>query len=333
MQSLLKLIRLRLLVVAVVLMFGCDSSTDGIKALPTGKSPSVGGRDDRNSSQSGDLFDKSSGLFDDDDDDDDDGSSSGSLDASDDDGEVEDVEIVFPDLDFKGDGHSTCKGKSYTSLAGITTKLSKTELDINLHRNRVIVDDKAQDKADKQIARSRGHTIYDRLSDQELKDLRDDGFESARFAIFARGVEKQAQQQQYSFSEPLPVFPWPARASRYEDLDDGPMSWSASVSGHKSFNVTITVSKESEVGDKVKLKFRLDISGDSAGELYEEFPIPREAIYEINTESRDVRSIDSTNLYFGNESCESNSKETVKMFYKLCKKTTEGDVEDIGPCQ
>lgn len=245
-----------------------------------------------------------------------------------------DKPIVYPAFDFNGKGTCTCKGKVHTSLAKITTALDAQNLTINMYYADLIVSGgKGQKEASKTIQASTGITQWQRPSPQEAQSLKDQGFDYAPYAIFAREAKKFRQNQVFAFDKPLPVFPWPAVASRYKALKDAPnqtKSWSANVTGAGNFQVVVSLTLISATATEIVIKLTTDIPADTTWQLYEIFPLPREATYHIDPQQLIVTRIDNLSLFFGDE-CKK-QKESVRMAYLLCKRDAQGKVDQF-PCQ
>jgi hypothetical protein len=242
--------------------------------------------------------------------------------------------IVYPTFDFNGKGACTCKGKVHTTLAKIKTQLDDNNLNINMYYADMILNGKSkgQKQATEKISQNTGITSYVRVPKAEVKPLKDSGFDYATYAIFAKSVTKQRQGQTYNFDKPLPVFPWPAVASRYKALADAPnktKSWSANVTGFHTFPVTISLTLLEATAEKITVALHTEIGGDNQGNLYEDFPIARDSVYTINPAALLVTRIDATNLFFGDE-C-NKSLETIKMAYLICQRDSEGKVDQF-PC-
>lgn len=242
--------------------------------------------------------------------------------------------IKFPTFDFNGKGACTCKGKVHTTMAKVSTMLDDEALTINMYYADMILNGKSkgQKEATDKIAQNTGSTIYARPSKDEVAALKAADFDWAAYAIFAKSVTKQRQGQTYTFDKPLPVFPWPAVASRYKALADAPnktKSWSAQVTGFHSFAVTISLTLKEASADKIVVALQTTITGDDQGKLYEDFPVARDAVYTINPETLVVSGIESTNWFFGDE-CDK-TKEQIKMVYLVCKRTADGKVDQF-PC-
>ncbi len=241
--------------------------------------------------------------------------------------------IKFPTFDFNGKGACTCKGKVHTTLAKISTALDAAALNINMYYADMILSGKSkgQEQATEKIQQNTGITTYSRPSVDEVKALKAGGFDWASYAIFAKGVTKTRQGQAYTFDKPLPVFPWPAVASRYKALADAPgktKSWSANVAGFHAFAVTISLTLTEATAEKIVVSLHTEISGDDQGKFYEDFPVARDSVYTINPQALLVTRIDNTNLFFGDE-C-NKSQEQVKMAYLICKRDSEGKVDQFG---
>ncbi len=244
--------------------------------------------------------------------------------------------VEYPNMDFLGNGITTCKGDSMPTKVQFFSKLHTDKLELNMYHASIKADKgKAEDKANKKIAENTGVTIFHRPSKNEKSDYIKAGLKWASYAIFAKSVTKERQGQTYEFSKPLPVFPWPGPASRYDDLKDGPKSWTADVTGADTFTVTVTLSLEGVSGEESRLKLLTEIHEDLPGTAdhrarYEKFPIPREAIYTVNAADRDVKMIENTSWFNGAE-CK-NKPESVTVTYKLCRKTTS-EKDDQFPCR
>lgn len=245
--------------------------------------------------------------------------------------------IEYPNMDFLGNGITTCKGDSLPTKVQFFSKLHQDKLELNMYAASIKADKgKAEDKANQKINQNTGITRFDRPSKEETSKLKSDGFKFASYAIFSKSVTKERQGQTYNFDKPLPVFPWPAPVSRYEELEkSGPQSWTASVTGADNFSVTVTLSVVSISGDEAKLKLQTEIHEDQPGDpnhraRYEAFPIPREAVYTVNGTARDVRMIENVNWFKGDE-CKGRP-EQITMTYKMCRKSTSSKDEQF-PCQ
>lgn len=247
------------------------------------------------------------------------------------------VAIEYPNMDFLGGGITTCKGDSLPTRVQFFSKLHQDRLELNMYQASIKADKgKAEDEANKKISQNTGVTTFTRPSKVDKVKLLARKFKFTSYSIFAKSVTKERQGQTYKFSDPLPVFPWPAPASRFEELEkEGPKSWTAQVTGADNFTVTVTLSFVGASGDEVRVKFQTEIQEDQPGTpnhraRYEAFPIPREAIYTVNGKTRDVRMIENVNWFKGDE-CKG-GPEQIKMTYKICRKSTTGKDEQF-PCQ
>ncbi len=244
--------------------------------------------------------------------------------------------IEYPNMDFFGNGITTCKSDSLPTKVQFFSKLHAEKLELNMYQASLKAKkSKATKKANQKIAESTGITNFTRPSKEEKAKYVNDGFKWANYAIFAKSVTKERQGQTYEFSKPLPVFPWPAQSSRYAELAAGPKSWTANVTGADTFTVTVTLSLDGVSGDESRIKLQTEIHEDQPGKAdhrarYEKFPIPREAIYTVNGVDRDVKMIQNISWFNGAE-C-NNRPEAVTMTYKLCRKSTSEKDEQF-PCQ
>lgn len=245
--------------------------------------------------------------------------------------------IEYPNMDFLGNGITTCKSDTYPTKVQFFSKLFPDKLELNMYQASIKADKgKAEDQANQEIMKNTGITRYVRPSKVEKVKATARGVKFATYAIFAKSVSKENQGTTFNFSEPLPVFPWPAPPSRYESLEkDGSQSWTAQITGSDTFTVTVTITYLGSTGDESRIKFQTEIAEDQPGSpnyraRYEAFPMPREAIYTVNGKTRDVRQIESTN-WFNGEQC-GNRPEQVNVTYKMCRKSTSLKDEQF-PCQ
>jgi len=244
--------------------------------------------------------------------------------------------VEYPNMDFLGNGITTCKSDSLPTTVQFFSKLHTEKLELNMYQASLKANKgKAEDQANKKIAESTGITTFARPSKVEQTKYVGDGFKWASYAIFAKSVTKERQGQTFHFSKPLPVFPWPAPASRFSDLVNGPKSWTANVTGADTFTVTVTLSLDGVSGDEVRFKLQTEIHEDQPGNpnhraRYEMFPIPRMAIYTVNGVDRDVKKIENVNWFKGDQ-C-NGRPEAITMTYKICRKSTSAKTEQF-PCQ
>ncbi len=242
--------------------------------------------------------------------------------------------IKYPTFDFNGKGACTCKGKVHTTFAKIASAINADSLSIDMYFADMQLSGKAkgQDKASAKIKESTGVTTYTRLPVAQLKPLKEAGFEYVGYAVFATQVVKSRQGQTFIFDKPLPVFPWPSLPSKYAALQaaGNSKSWTANVNqvGVRQFPVTVTFTLLEAADTRVVVKLTVDIP-DTTYAIYEDFPMARESIYTINPKAQMITRIDNTSLFLGNE-CD-NRQESVKMAYLVCKRNTEGAIDDF-PC-
>lgn len=241
------------------------------------------------------------------------------------------IAVEYPTLDFKGKGVVTCKGKSYPLMAQVTSAIDAQKLDLNVYSAHISADSgKVEKKANEKISQSLGGTTYARVGKAERDALKGQGFDYAAYAVFAKSVTKARTGQVFTFDKPLPVFPWPAPAAKYDELvKAGSKTWTANVSGAFSSPITITVQRVSGGGDEQVVKFTMTLAADKGSELYEIFPIPKEATFTVNSKAQLVSRIDQTSLFLGDENCKG-GRESVHMDYRLCKRTTRSKTEPFS---
>jgi hypothetical protein len=248
-------------------------------------------------------------------------------------GDTQGAELKYPKLFYRGVGTYSCEGDVNPSTAKVISQLNLDNLESQLddaraeHPRQIV-----RDRINGDLQTSLDSSVYQRLTPEEREDWKKKGYDLADgFAIFALGARKPKAGQVYDFDKPLPVAFWPAALSRYDDLiTKGPRTWTAKVIGTKSFTATVKLSHVATEGDKIVLKLETTIPEDKDRSIYEVFPIPKEAVYTINTSLKHVESSKNTNWFFG-DNCNENP-EQILMTYKLCRKEIGGRYEDF-PCQ
>jgi len=245
--------------------------------------------------------------------------------------------IDYPEFKFAGNGHTSNDSNQYTTTSQIVTSISATEFQVNQTQARVEVGNSTgQRAADKDINETAlGTTRYVRPTRQQLRSFVDASGRTKQvsYVVFATGFTNN-KNETWTFSEPLPVFPWPGKVSRYTALDSGPASWtSRASSGSTSFDVTITVSRNGAAGERTSLQFESNIPTDQNGELYERLPFPKRAVYVIDTQNQRIQSIDSTYMFFADSNEHSSRRrEQTTMMYRLCQETRAGTTTVVNPC-
>lgn len=359
-------LQLAMLVTLALCFFGCKPSK------PLERS-SIGGREssdaEKNTKNGTPLISDSDKNSDDDDpkkkkkkkntdkDSDDEDDDDDENDDDDDDDEI--AAIVYPQLAFKGNGYTTYQLKDrLTMRMDIETNLDDDALTIDTKTAKVECGSKSgcnQKDVDESVnSKSIGVNTYQRSSRTELKNLKSDGFNAAYFAIFAKSVRGK-NGFNFTFEKPVPVYPWPAAISRYEELSSGAISWSAIVtadryvslnpnisdsavqgsgesfvkSGNaiKQFNLTVAVSMQAAEGDLIKLTFDITIPEDKERMIYKYFPLPKTTIYTIDTAKKDIKAVHMVNWSNGDKS--KDPEESV-LDYKLCSKTVSGEVKQFS---
>lgn len=267
--------------------------------------------------------------------------------------------IVYPKLAFSGSGYTTYELKDRLVMRmGIETNLDEDALTIDTKTAKVECGSKSgckQKDVDASVnSKSIGVNSYQRSSKNELKELKAKDFNAAYFAIFAKSVRGK-NGFTFTFDKPLPVYPWPAAKSRYEDLTSGTISWSARVTSDKylplnpdvsesivqkdgenfvrsgiaikEFDVNVAVSFQAAQDNLVTLTFELTISQDKKRMIYKYFPLPKTTTYTIDTDKKDIKAVHMVNWSNGDKS--KDPEESV-LDYKLCSKTIGGEVKQFS---
>jgi hypothetical protein len=244
------------------------------------------------------------------------------------------VEPEKPALTFNGTGFTKCEDQNLRTDTQVLSKLTNTELTIE--RLNVHVQcyesgffasafghacDDAEFNA-QIMAGAKGVTTYNRFTNEDAKAT---GGKVPIWAIMAKSV-RNTRGEVYVFDKPIPVFPLPGAVSRYKELDQ-PQVFNANVSGPTNASVQMTVTKTGVEGDVVKLHFALVLNGNpSDPALYDKFPIPHEADFDVRTANVDLRGMHTLDLFVDDKGCENGGR--VEIDYQLCRKQTSTNVED-----
>ena len=248
-------------------------------------------------------------------------------------GDTQGTELKYPKLFYRGTGTYSCQGEVNPSTARVISQLFIDNLDSQLDDAKAQHPRQAvQNRINGDLQNSLDSSVYKRLTTEEREDWKKKGYDLAdHFAIFALAARKPKAGQVFIFDQPLPIAFWPASLSRYDDLiSKGPRVWTSKVTGTRSFTANVTLSHVSTEGDKIVMKLQTLIPEDRDRSIYEVFPIPKEAIYTIDTALKHVESSKNTNWFFG-DNCDGNPEQIV-MNYRLCRKEIGGRYEDF-PCQ
>lgn len=245
---------------------------------------------------------------------------------------TEETPTEYPLLGFKAKGTTFCQ-ESLPTASSVETKLSESTLEIKRVSVKVNCYQKSgpfgsgkcnQAEFDQRInSESLGTIVFTRATAEELSKMKKDGLKPPGYAILASKVVTH-KGLEYNFSRPLPIFPWPAVKSRYAVIDNEEQVFTADVTGEKNVSISVAIKMIDSAEDTVTLQFTSTINGSEDRQLYDKFPIPRMAIYTINTETRDVRSFEATD-WFHHKECPHNGQTSLS--YKLCSKEKEKNKE------
>lgn len=247
--------------------------------------------------------------------------------------------IEFPQFRFNGGGIGPCGGKNYPVVMNVTTTYSSGSLEVKKENGRVICSDKyfkdgypdgeceKRANSPEKLAHRNVTNTFVRLSKEELKQARDDGEDIVSYAVFAKEV-RVSDGRNFTFSKPLPVGIVPASEGRYKGVST--KSWTATVSGSGNFEVTIEIGLDS-LGDG-EARFHMNSTIPSAGAnwaVYDNWVLPTEATYVIDTEESTITSISSKSKQSGGgDKCQ--QFEESQMNLKLCEKIQGGNTTQGG---
>jgi|GEM_PF-4699733 len=243
--------------------------------------------------------------------------------------------VEFPQFKFLGNGQTSNDGKGYATTSLIVTELKMDTFLLDQKDANVTVPSK-QDQATADIReKAVGITTYTRATLPERKKIVDSAGKPANvpYVIFAKGV-RDVKGVEYTFSSPLPVFPFPGVKARFSEILGGSVTWKATVTGNGHvFDVSMNVTAVDVSEDVVRMIITTEIPSDTDGKLYEMFPPAKRAEYTLITTSKRVSGMRMTYWFFADASSYSSKrKETVEMTYGLCTVTKSGTTEQISSC-
>lgn len=243
------------------------------------------------------------------------------------------VPTEYPSYSFKGNGDTSYDSDTFQSTSSVETSISDDFLTLNQTARTIDLRGKGgsskQREADDKIKRTAiGPTKYRRALPAERRKL---GELNVPYAIFASEVTTVSGKT-YKFDPVVPVFPFPGKANRYVDFE-GSKSFRSNVTctgctGFSQFGVIVTMSKSSESGDQIGIKFETSIEGSipgGTGVAWHGFPLPKSASFAIDTNKGILMGMETTHLFLQKES--SGGEERSSMRYKICeyKKGSENE--------
>lgn len=233
--------------------------------------------------------------------------------------------VTYPEILLKGKGETYCDGDVFTTVTTAKSRLSETEFVMQLAEARVYTN-RFEDRVNQELNANRSEVRYTLVPVAERSKL--DGKDLAIFATSSLQVKKNIR---WTFSNPIPVYIWPAPTARFEKLKDkGSQTWAAQVTGSKQFDVRITLTYVSSLsGNRTTIRMETEIPQDRMGELYEDFPVPKLAEITVDGDRQIVEKSRNENHFWGDRSCDE-KRGIVKLDYQACTRTAAGKVEDLG---
>lgn len=232
--------------------------------------------------------------------------------------------VTYPEILLKGKGETYCDGDVFTTVTTAKSRLSETEFVMQLAEARVYTN-RFEERVNQELNANKSEVQYTLVPIAERSKL--DGKDLAIFATSSLQVKKNIR---WTFSNPIPVYIWPAPASRFEILQkESSKTWNARVTGSKQFDVRITLSYIRGFGNRTTIRMETEIPQDRMGELYEDFPVPKVAEITVDGDRQIVEKSRNENHFWGDRSCDE-KRGIVKLEYEACTRTSAGKVEDLG---
>lgn len=234
------------------------------------------------------------------------------------------VPVTYPEIELSGKGTTLCDGDTYKTTATVRSRLTESLFAMDLETATVYTR-VGQDRVQEEIDRNLSAVEYSLVPVAERGKI--DGKD---FAIFGTGSVQAKKDIRFTFSSPLPVYIWPAPASRFDALrTKGPQSWTATVTGKRTFEATVTLTYLGGFSNTTTIRLETTIPSDRNGELYEDFPIAKSAEITVDGDRQLVVSSKNENHFYGNEHCDK-KRGKINIQYQVCRKITGGKVEDLG---
>lgn len=243
-------------------------------------------------------------------------------------------DFVYPVFTFTGSGSLSHREGSNTTKQTVVAKVQKTTFSFETTEYRAVggknvgeVNKQLQEKVYGQSGIADGN----RASSQSLSEraASDPDFEFAKFFIFAADIKNTKKGEQYQFSVPIPVTVVPAAITRYKIFDEKPViSYSTSVSGSSSFQMTTSATVLEKTEDTIEIEITNEIIGDPNCTISGTFPLPRQVSYRIDTKKKVVTVMRTSGAYSDKNRCFGTSS-----LMNICKSDKAGDIEDYnGGC-
>lgn len=233
---------------------------------------------------------------------------------------------VFPTLNFKGAGSLSYGTDSYGVAQTVNADMNAETLKIN-----TLSFSSPKSQVNDKVSKKTGVTTYTRTQKAKLVDLSNSKkLENASFLLFADKAVKP-DGTTFTFDPPFPVYVLPLALNQFGGLDGKTLNYSTQVNGGQ-FTATLVVSKLSSTGTLVVLRSLLTIPQDQRGELYENFPLPTDAQYSIETSTnpRLIKAINSIGAYYDKDHAK---RSNTTMNFKLCSSSQAGNLPGLTfPC-
>ncbi len=207
---------------------------------------------------------------------------------------------AYPTVEFCGTGN--IKSISDRNPIQVATKQEISVDKVDSHTTRFTSSDRT---INKEVVKLTGKTTFTRSSKTDLVNRqKEDGFKNEIFLMFANKSESAtgAGQTSLRFSSPFPFLVIPTEMRRYDSLSAGSIDFNNIIvrdqSGKRLFTVNTSVSQLDRSGSTIRVQVSNIIPEDTNGSLYDKLPLPRNSIYEINTETKKVMRLSTSTIYY-----------------------------------
>ena len=244
--------------------------------------------------------------------------------------QAEEEQLTYPSLVFRAAGTMSYSGKDYEVQQEITANMDKINLTINTTKFT-----SKTSQVDDGVKKKVGTDTFVRVPKDQLSALAQAGFQNESYVVFSKEIRTKDLKTVTSTS-PMPAFIVPAKATRYENLEKGPIVYNTMLTTSLgTVAATFTVRKGvvpatlpvgANPADLYPVEVTMEIPSDLTGVVYELVPIPRQSTYLVDTVRKAVLTLQSV-APFNNS--DKKKIENFRMNYGLCSSTNNGQVESF----
>lgn len=244
--------------------------------------------------------------------------------------QAEDEQLTYPSLVFRATGKMSYSNNDYDVQQEIIANMDKVNLTINTTKF-TSKTSQVNDGVKKKV----GTDTFVRVPKDQLSALAQTGFQNESYVVFSKEIHTK-DLKTATFSSPAPAFIVPAKVTRYENLEKGPITYNTMVTtslGTAAAVFTLrkgvmpaTLPVGANPADLYPIDVTMEIPSDLTGVFYELVPIPRQSTYLVDTVRKAVLTLQSVAPF---NNTDKKKIENFRMNYGLCTSTNNGQVENF----